>query len=69
MTDPKSTLYETYNGYQIRYRPWRKRRPWRCQVPNSDGRNLWADVDSIAGAHNLIDRGVLQVKMTARLRR
>lgn len=55
MTKPKSVLHETYKGYQIRYRPWCARRPWRVQIPNPDDRNLWADVAEIQAAHNLID--------------
>lgn len=59
MTAPKSTLHETYKGYQIRHRPWLKRRPWRAQIPY-DGRVKWCDVDSVAHAKNLIDRLLLR---------
>ena len=60
MTKPKSELVEVYRGYEIRYRPWLKRRPWRCQYPHPDDpkRMLWADVVSQERARWIIDRGI-----------
>ena len=62
MTKPKSTLVEKYRGYEIRHRPWLKRRPWRVQVPNDDGRNLWGDRPSLQAARDTIDRSLLLMK-------
>ena len=59
MSKPKSELIETYRGYEIRHRPWLKRRAWRVQIPPAHGgRTLWADVESQERARWHIDRGI-----------
>ena len=63
MTAPKSTLHETHHGYEIRHRPWRRRNPWRCQVPNPRSHALWCDIASPQAARALIDRSLLLLKL------
>lgn len=66
MTKPKSRLHETYKGYEIRHRYWLKRRPWRAQLPDPEGRTVWCDVASLQAARALIDRSLLLEKLTER---
>lgn len=49
-------LHETYKGYKIYHRARIKRRPWRCEVPGTNGR--MADEYTLQGCKKLRDRQI-----------